>query len=277
MKKLAVSVTILSWLLLGIANALAQGGRGFTSEDLQLQQRHWLDKAAAGDAEAQFVVGDSYLFGRLGLSKDGQQAAFWLEKAGAQEHLEAQFEAGKLYYFGGQGLAADGKKAVKWLAAAQAHLKPKDKTLAQLLIATCYTTAMGVEKNDAEAVKWFRRAAGNGSGLAAYRLGVCYSEGLGVTKDEREAAQWFRTAALAGEHDAQARLGNAYRYGRGVPQDFVEAYRWLDRAASKGNDQALQSRQMLRSLMTPQQLADAQKTSAEPASQFRVSDVTIKQ
>jgi TPR repeat protein len=254
----------------------AQGGRGFTSEDLQLQQRHWLGKAAAGDMEAQFVVGDSYLNGRLGLAKDGQQAAYWLEKAAAQQHLDAQFEVGKLYYFGGQGLTADGQKAVKWLSAAQAHLKPKDRTLAQLLIATCYTTAMGVPKNDAEAVKWFRHAAENGSALGAYRLGVCYAEGLGVPADDRAAAAWFRTAALAGERDAQARLGLAYRHGRGVPQDYVEAYRWLDRAASKGNDQALQSRQLLRAIMTPQQLAEAQKSS-EPAGQFRFSDVTIKQ
>jgi TPR repeat protein len=255
----------------------AQGGRGFTSDDLQLQKRHWLEKASAGDAEAQFVVGDSYLYGRLGLPKDGTQGALWLEKAAAQEHLEAQFEAGKLYYFGSHGVAADGQKAVKWLSAAQAHLKPKDRTLAQLLIATCHTTGMGVPKNDAEAVKWFRRAAENGSALGAYRLGVCYAEGLGVAVDDAEAAHWFRKAALAGEVDAQARLGMAYRHGRGVPQDLVEAYRWLDRAAARGNDQAMQSRLTLRSMLTPQQLADAQKPPSEPASQFRFSDVTIKQ
>jgi hypothetical protein len=42
--------------------------------------------------------------------------------------------------------------------------------------------------------------------LAQYKLGIGYAYGLGVTKDEAQAVTWFRKAAEQGNEDAQREL-----------------------------------------------------------------------
>ena len=58
----------------------------------------------------------------------------------------------------------------------------------------------GVDYSEAgnyrEAVKWYRKAAGQGHTLAQYNLGVMYRNGEGVPLDDREAVKWWRKAAL---------------------------------------------------------------------------------
>jgi len=67
---------------------------------------------------------------------------------------------------------------------------------------------------------------------AQYNLGVLYSIGLGVEQDDEEAAKWFRRAADRGLPAAQMRLGTAYLEGKGVSEDLKEAYFWFSLAAT---------------------------------------------
>lgn len=64
---------------------------------------------------------------------------------------------------------------------------------------------MGVEKNEQEAVKWFRRSALQGNSLAQNSLGFCYEEGLGIEKDPKFAAYWYLKASRQGNPWAQVR------------------------------------------------------------------------
>ena len=82
-------------------------------------------------------------------------------------------------------------------------------------------------KDDAEAVKWFRKVADQGYAKAQYSLGNMYALGQGVTKDDAEAVNWLRKAAEQGYVDAQYLLGTMYLIGRGVPKDGTEAVKWL--------------------------------------------------
>ena len=50
-------------------------------------------------------------------------------------------------------------------------------------------------KDQAEAVKWYRKAAEQNLAKAQYNLGVCYAHGEGVVKDQVEAVKWYRKAA----------------------------------------------------------------------------------
>jgi uncharacterized protein len=50
-----------------------------------------------------------------------------------------------------------------------------------------------------------------------------YSEGLGVPQDDAEAVKWYRRAADQGLAGAQSGLGSLYNEGKGVPQDYAEA------------------------------------------------------
>ena len=66
---------------------------------------------------------------------------------------------------------------------------------AQDALGNCYEDGYGVGKNIAEAVKWYQKAAEQGSADAQYKLGVCYEKGEGVEKDAVEAAKWYQEAA----------------------------------------------------------------------------------
>ena len=64
----------------------------------------------------------------------------------------------------------------------------------------------GVERDDAEALKWFLAAAQNGHVSAQYSLGYMYRSGKGVTRDMDEALRWYRMAAEQGHPEARADL-----------------------------------------------------------------------
>ena len=70
--------------------------------------------------------------------------------------------------------------------------------MAQYNLGACYKNGIGVEKDPAEAVKWYRKAADQGIAKAQYNLGACYESGTGVERDPAEAARWFRMAADQG-------------------------------------------------------------------------------
>jgi TPR repeat protein len=77
---------------------------------------------------------------------------------------------------------------------------------------------------------WFENAAEAGDLVGAYNYAVCLSEGVGVERDEARAAEWFRRAAEE-VVDAQYWYGRMLAEGRGVSQNLEEARAWLQRAA----------------------------------------------
>lgn len=97
-----------------------------------------------------------------------------------------------------------------------------------------YANGEGVGKNDAEATKWYRRAAEQGHAQGQYNLGVRYWNGRGVEKNTSEAAVWYRRAAEQGYAPAQHNLGWAYGTGEGVAQNYAEAFKWFRKAAEQG-------------------------------------------
>ena len=138
---------------------------------------------------------------------------------------------------------------------------------AQFMLGDCYYRGEGVEKDFAEAVKWYRKAAEQGnanahSNLAQLMLGVCYKNGIGVAKDYAEAVKWYRKAAEQGDADAQYMLGGCYRDGEGVEKDFVEAYAWWNLASATQKAPG-KSRDILEKKMSPQQVAAAQARTKE--------------
>jgi TPR repeat protein len=62
-----------------------------------------------------------------------------------------------------------------------------------------------------------------------------YAKGQGVTPDQAEAVRWYRKAAEQGDADGQFNLGFMYAKGQGVTQDQAEAVRWYRKAAEQGD------------------------------------------
>lgn len=77
--------------------------------------------------------------------------------------------------------------------------------------------------------------------------------------DSAELARQFRAEADQGDAFGQRSLGLAYATGDGVPQDYVFAHMWLNLAAARGDDVARRSREQVTVLMTPEQIAEAQR------------------
>jgi len=128
---------------------------------------------------------------------------------------------------------------------------------AQERVAAMYRRGYGVDRNYGEAIAWYRRAAAQGSGSAAYNLGVHYREGVGVPRDAATASDWFRRAARAGYIPAQINLGLRYAAGRGVAKDPVRGYAWLHRAAMRGNRAAMRRRTALGKTLSAEQIKQA--------------------
>jgi TPR repeat protein len=62
-----------------------------------------------------------------------------------------------------------------------------------------------------------------------------------VQKDNAEAARWYRKAADQGYANAESGIGFMYFYGYGVQQDRAEANRWFRKAADQGDEYALRT------------------------------------
>jgi hypothetical protein len=132
-----------------------------------------------------------------------------------------------------------------------------------------------VEKDYAEAIKWYRKAAEQGDSLAQNNLGFCYHLGNGVEKDDAEAVKWFRKAAEQGYAGGQKNLGASYHDGNGVEKDYAEAYAWFN-LASKTDRKAAEFRDGMEKRMSSQQIADAQKRTKELREQIDARRITGK-
>lgn len=60
-----------------------------------------------------------------------------------------------------------------------------------------------------------------------FDLAVLYAAGWGVEKNQDEALRWYREAAERGDRRAQYNLAAAYFEGDGVSVDYGAAYFWL--------------------------------------------------
>lgn len=244
--------------------------------------------AKQGYGAAEFDLGLLYVK-RHGVPRDYAKAEEWLLLADAQGEIlaartldrlsasmtraqiaEAEFNLG-VRYDDGRGVRKDTRKAVMWwLAAAKegyAH--------AQDLLGFMYASGDGhyVPRNYADAAEWDRRAAAQGDAVGQDQLGDLYERGHGAPLDYATAAYWYGLAADKGGLWAQYSLGNLYAQGQGVLQDYVQAYKWYNLAAaacerrfgSPGGacESMVRSRDRVAANMTPAQIADAQRLSAQ--------------
>ena len=190
------------------------------------------------------------------LSADGEFDQL-LKKAEAGDSI-SQYNLGLMYAIG-RGVEKDYVEAAKWYCMAS----EQGLSLAQSYLGAMYSLGRGVEKDDVEAVKWYRKAAEQGCAEGQLGLGAMYANGRGVEKDYVEAVEWYRKAAEQGYAAGQSNLGLMYAKGQGVEKDYVEGYAWSNISAAKGNDDAAKYRDALESIMSPQQIADAQKRTKE--------------
>lgn len=106
-----------------------------------------------------------------------------------------------------------------------------------------YETGSGLEKNEEEAVKWYKKAAEQGYAKAQFNLAKQYALGHGVEQNDQEAMQWYLAAAKQGLTNAMTNLGAMYATGRGVKKDEAKAIEWYQKAAGNGDSVAIHNLQ----------------------------------
>jgi TPR repeat protein len=97
--------------------------------------------------------------------------------------------------------------------------------------------AYAANKQVAEAVSAYRKAADKGSTSAMVELGVMFGTGAGVPKDEAQARKLFERAAEAGNPRGVTNLAALSKTG-GAPTDPVKSRAMLLRAAEKNSAEA---------------------------------------
>ena len=136
-------------------------------------------------------------------------------------------------------------------------------SLAQSMLGWMYEWGEGVPKDYMQARLWYEKAAAQGFAPAQTNLGALYNNGRGVPQDYEQARLWYEKAAAQGFPDAQFSLGQMYAKGQGVPQNHVQAHMWYNLAAANGEENGTKWRDFVARMMTPVQIAKAQKLARE--------------
>lgn len=265
--------------------------RGKNTSELDAKISEIRARAEKGDVQAQTDLGNCYAKG-MGIPKDLLKAYEWYSLSAAQSEeqatknqrmleiamtpgeiaevirakeglLRAKAEKGDakaqadlgLFYAYRLGAPRDDAESVKWFRKAA----EQGNAIAQVGLGVCYFEGDGVLKDTKEAVKWYVRAVEQGNAQAQYMLGRCYASGEGVPKNDEIAVKYFSKAADQGNSPAQWQLGHAYVLGKGVPKDWIEAFKWLSLSKKRGDAIAARWLDYAAEQMTPEQIAEAQK------------------
>ncbi|GHT45707.1 hypothetical protein FACS189454_05630 [Planctomycetales bacterium] len=109
---------------------------------------------------------------------------------------------------------------------------------AQLELGFHYDT----DGNYEDAMKWYRKAADNGSAAANVGIGFLILNGQGVPQNKEKGKEIIRKSvdgllneAKQDEPIAQVIMGWCYDSGNGVTEDKSEAVKWFRKAAEQGN------------------------------------------
>ncbi len=190
--------------------------------------------ALAGAAPARAQGGD---FKAAKAAYDGKQfddALKLLRPLADRGDRNAQFLIGEFYFFGLGRTEKNDAEALRW------YRGPADSGHAEAIYRMGYlhATGQGVGQSGSQAAEWWLKAAAKNHRPSIVALGDLYYEGLFIRTDERLARQWLSRAALVGETESMFKLGlNLLRSAR-IPNDHRRAYAWLYIAAARGHDGA---------------------------------------
>ncbi|MET4898247.1 SPOR domain-containing protein [Sphingomonadaceae bacterium jetA1] len=128
--------------------------------DFRQAVEEWRGPAVAGDADAQFNLGQAYKLGR-GVPVDPTLAESWFRKAAAQGHVQAADNYGLALFQAGKKT-----EALPWLEKSVAHGEPR----AQLVLGTMLFNGDGVPRDNPRAYALMTLASESGLKSASETL-----------------------------------------------------------------------------------------------------------
>jgi cell division septation protein DedD len=134
------------------AQSVQAGIEAWQKADYKSAVEIWRPLAEAGDADAQFNLGQAYRLGR-GVAVNLAAAQTWLTRAAGKSHVDAQTTLGLLLFDSG-----DREGGVRWLGSAAERGDPR----AMLVYGTALFNGDGVKRNPVLAYAYVSRAAAQG-------------------------------------------------------------------------------------------------------------------
>jgi TPR repeat protein len=192
-------------------------------------------KATAGDAEAQYTIGISYLYGYNKLVKDEKKAINYFQQSANKGNGNGENALGVCYKYG-TGVEKNIERAIEFYTKAVEHANMK----AQYNIGVLYQNGEGVVKDEAKAFSLYGLSAAQDYKLAQYRIGVFYLYGKSVPKDVNKAREWFDKAIVNNENANIFKwVADFYAMGwRDIPDDKKKAFELYSKAVALGDDDA---------------------------------------
>ncbi len=174
----------------------------------------WYEKASqSGDDSSMVRLGQLYYAGKF-VKKDHALAKKWWGKAAVKGNATAYYNLAYLYEKG-----LDNKvENINYKSAAEYYkevieiknVKSDLKRDAAYKLGTLYQYAdikKGLEKDNKEAIKWYKIAANLNDKEAMFEIGVIYETGgANILINKEEAIKWYKKAANLGQNDAQIAL-----------------------------------------------------------------------
>lgn len=213
-----------------------------------------LQKAQAGDPQAQFELGQAYEDGK-DVPQDDAAAANWYRKSADQGNASAQNTLGTMYS-AGRGVPRDKEEALRWYHTAARQALPE----ADFNIAISYYNGDGVGSDPNRAYAWAMIAKKHGSseaedvvqrvtneshdriGYGQKILAEMYERGDETPADPKAAFDIYLELSKKSPNRpgweasaSELKVCQFYAAGMGVPQDLPQAREWCRKAAKGGN------------------------------------------
>lgn len=133
-----------------------------------------------------------------------------------------------------------------------------------------YVHGLGVEKDNAQAEKWYLRAVALGSMSARNSLGAFYGKGLGHhPKDFDKALPLVEASACQGYVQAQMNLASFYMENDGeAPVDYRKSYAWYYSVYKNGVSEAMNNLILLKKMMNDKDFIEAEKMALKYSKQY---------
>lgn len=143
-------------------------------------QRQTMEKAIAGDAQAESNVGMMFYTGD-GVPKSDTQAANWFQMSADGGNSDGEYNLGMMF-LNGRGVVQNDASATKWLTASAL----KGESNAQLMLGLINSAGIdGGDPDDATSIAWTRISAQNGNETAQTFLELIGSQ---ASPDDLEMA-----------------------------------------------------------------------------------------
>jgi uncharacterized protein len=127
----------------------------------------------------------------------------------------------------GEAIQAYGEGDYKTALAVFREYAEKNDVEGQYFLGFFYHHGYGVERNQAEAIKWFRKAANQGNARSQYYVGIMTAKGEGVAKDPAAGYMWLAISALnatTGERDKHYTMEEMEKIAKKLkPEDVKKA------------------------------------------------------